>query len=63
MWMDRLKNAVVYVTFDVHHKPRLKLECSLVYPGMAAGVCWPALSSGPITASFPVPFPFEQGGE
>ena len=44
MWIDGLKNTVAYVTFDRHCKPRLKLEQSLVYPGMTAGVCWPALS-------------------
>ena len=27
---------------------------------MDAG-CWLALSSSPITATFPIPFPFEQG--
>ena len=61
MWIDGLKNAVAYVTFDGQHKPRLKIECSLVYPGMTAGVCWAALSSSPITAPFLIPFPFEQG--
>ena len=59
MWIDRQKNAVAYVIFNVQNGPRLKIECSLVYPGMTAGVCWPALSSGPITSPFPVPFPFE----
>ena len=63
MWIDGLKNTVAYVMFDGHCRPRLKLEQSLVYPGMKAGVCWPALSSSPITAPFPVPYPFEQGGE
>ena len=61
MWIDGLKNAVAYVTFDGLHKPRLKIECSLVYPGMTAGVCWPALSSGPIIAPFPVPFHLNKG--
>ena len=59
-WIDGLKNTVAYVTFDGHSEPRLKLEHSLVYPGMTAGVCCTALSSGPITVPFPVPYPFEQ---
>ena len=63
MWIDGLKNAVAYVTFDGHSEPRLKLEYNLVYPGMTAAVCWPALSSGPITAPFPVPYLFEQEDE
>ena len=63
MWIDRLKNAVAYVTLDGQCEPRLKIQHSLVYPGMTAGVCWPALSSSPITAPFPIPFLFEQGGK
>ena len=55
IWIDGLKNAVAYVTFNRHSEPRLKLEHSLVYPGMTAGVCWTALSSSPITAHFPSP--------
>ena len=56
MWIDGLKNAVTYVTFDECREPRLKLDCSLVYPGMTAGVYCPSLSSGSIAA----PFSFEQ---
>ena len=64
MWIDGLKNAMAYVIFNGQCEPRLKIEHSLVYPGMTAGVCWSALSSSPITATFPVPFPFfEQAGE
>ena len=62
MWIDGLKNAVAYATFDGHHKPRRKLEQSLVYPEMTAGVCWPALSSSLMTDPFPIPYPFEQEG-
>ena len=61
MWVDGVKNAVAYVTFDRQHEPRLKIECSLVYSGMTARVCWPALSSSPITATFPVPFLLNKG--
>ena len=64
MWIDRLKDVVAYVTFNGPREPRLKIEHSLGYPGMTAEVCWSALSSSLITATFPVPFPFfEQGGE
>ena len=61
MWIDRLKNTVTYVMFDGHSKPRLMLDHSLVYQGMTVGVC--TLSSSPITAPFPTPYPFEQEGE
>ena len=54
MWIDALKNAVAYVMFYWHHKPTLKIEHSIVYPGMIAGVCWPALSRSPIAVPFPV---------
>ena len=55
---------VAYITFDGQRKPRLKIECSLAYPGMTAGVCCMAISSSLITATFPVPLPFfEQGSE
>ena len=63
MWIDRLKNAVAYVMFDRHSEPRLKLEHSLVYPGMTEGVCCTAISSSPITAPFPIPYLFEQEDE
>ena len=56
MWIDGLHDEVTWVTFDGHREPRLKLECSTVYPGMTAGVCYTALSSGIITA----PLSFEQ---
>ena len=59
MWIDGLKNAVTYVMFDGHWEPRLKLDCGLVYPGMAAAVCWISLLSSIITA----PFSFEQVDE
>ena len=42
--------------FNGHWHPRLKLDCSPVYPGMTAGVCWMSISSGTIKA----PFSFEQ---
>ena len=34
--IDRLNNEVTYVMFDRHRHPRLKLDCSPVYPGMTA---------------------------
>ena len=52
MWIDRLKNEVTWMMFDRHREPRLKLDCSPVYPGMTAGVCWISLLSGIITAHF-----------
>ena len=60
MWIDGLKNTVTYVMFDRHREPQLKLEYSPVYLGMTAGVCCTPLSSSPITAPFPIPYPFEQ---
>ena len=37
-------------------------DVQLSLPRNTGGVCWPALSSSPITATFPVPFRFfEQG--
>ena len=59
MWIDGLKNKVTYVMFDGHRHPRLKLDCSPVYPGLTAGVCWISLFRGTITA----PFSFEQKDE
>ena len=53
---------LVYDKFDGQCEPRLKIECGLAYPGMTAGVCCTVLSSGLITATFPIPLPFfEQG--
>ena len=64
MWIEGLENMVAYVTFNGQRKPRLKIECRLAYSGTTAGVCCTALSSDPVTATFPIPFPFfEQGGE
>ena len=34
MWIDGLQNAVAHVIFNRHHEPRLKIEQSLVYPGI-----------------------------
>ena len=42
-----------------HIDIKLKLDCSLVFPGMTAGVCWISLLSGIITAQFS----FEQEDE
>ena len=39
MWIEGLKNAPAYVKIDGEHEPRLKIEHSLAYPGMTAGVC------------------------
>ena len=55
-----LHAEVTWVMFDGQREPQLKLECSSVYPGMTAGMCCTALSRGPITATFPFPYPFEQ---
>ena len=59
MWIDGLNNAVTYVMFNRCRHPRFKLDCSPVYPGMTAGVCWMSLSSSIFTA----PFSFEQEDE
>ena len=62
MWIEGLKNTLAYVKFDRECEPRLKKEHSLAYPGMRAGVCCIAISSSPITATFPVPLPFFEKG-
>ena len=59
MWIDGLKNKVTFVMFNRCRHPRLKLDCSPVYPGMTAGVCWISLSSSITTA----PFSFEPEDE
>ena len=63
MWIKGLRKALAFVELDGQHEPRLKIECSLAYPGMTAGVCCMAISSGPITAPFPFRcLFFEPGG-
>ena len=63
MQIEGLKRAPAYVELDMQPEPRLKIECSLAYPGMTAGVHCMAISSGHITAPFPFPFLFfEPGG-
>ena len=62
MWIKGLRKAPAFAKLDGQPKPRLKIEHSLAYPGMTAGVCCMAISSGPITAPFPFPCPlFEEG--
>ena len=63
MWIDGLHVEETRVIFDGHREPQLKLKHSPVYPGMTAGVCCTGLSSSPITAPFPIPYPFEQDDE
>ena len=55
MWIEGLKKALAFVELDGQPEPRLKIECSLAYPGMTAGVCCTAISSGPVTAPFSLP--------
>ena len=63
MWIEGLGIALAFVKLDGQPEPRLKIECSLAYPGMTAGVCCMEISSSPITATFPFPNPFfEPGG-
>ena len=38
MWIKGIRTALAFVKLDGQPKPRLKIECSLAYPGMTAGV-------------------------
>ena len=53
MWIEGLGIALAFVKLDGQPEPRLKIECSLAYPGMTAGVCCMEISSSPLQPHFP----------
>ena len=62
MWIKGLKKTPAHFKLDGQPEPRLKIEHSLAYPGMTAGVCCLTVSSSPITALLPFSFPFFEPG-
>ena len=51
MWVKGLRKAPALVKLDGQPEPRLKIECSLAYPGMTAG--WQYLVA-PLQPHFPL---------
>ena len=42
MWIEGLNYNMAYITIDGQHQPKIKIDHSFAYPGMAEGVCWSA---------------------